>query len=60
MAMNHSNAQERLIRTSSLCDELAAVMSDIQHRLECRRTRMRENMKRMEKSLRIQSRAHHS
>ena len=57
MTIDHSKFQERLHRTSNLCDELAAVMSDIQNRLESQRVRMRCNMKHMEKGLRIQDRS---
>ncbi len=54
--MPHSNLNKRLKRTSDLCDELTLVMSEIQNRLESRRSKMRDNMERMARGLKIQGR----
>ncbi|SEG02277.1 hypothetical protein [Oceanospirillum linum] len=54
--MPHSTTSKRLQKTSLLCDELALTMAEIQSRLENRRSRMRDNMERMAKGLKIQGR----
>ncbi|MDX1318607.1 MAG: hypothetical protein R3204_05650 [Oceanospirillum sp.] len=54
--MPHSNTSKRLQKTSALCDELASTMAEIQHRLESRRSKMRDNMERMARGLKIQGR----
>ncbi|WP_176330122.1 hypothetical protein [Oceanospirillum sanctuarii] len=54
--MPHTNLNKRLKRTSDLCDELTLVMSEIQFRLESRRNKMRDNMERMARGLKIHGR----
>lgn len=54
--MPHSSINKRLNRTSDLCDELAQTMSDLQDRLENRRSRMRRHMDLMARGLRMNHR----
>lgn len=52
--MPHKTFSKRLHRTSTLCDELAVTMSEIQSRLEERRSRMQGNMAKMARGLKTQ------
>jgi len=54
--MPHDSLNNRLKRTTDLCDELTSVMEEIQQRLESRRSKMKNNMQQMARGLKIRSR----
>ncbi len=54
--MPHDSLNNRLKRTTDLCDELSSVMTEIQQRLESRRSKMKSNMEQMARGLKLRTR----